>query len=429
MYRKLFGFSLGTGISRAFGFIREIVIAHFFGASASLDAFWVSFRIANLAREMLAEGSIIPSFVPLFTDKVKSDQQAGYRFANTAICTVLTIALIISIFTALFAPYLVRIISPGFYHDTFRFNLATRLTRMMSPFLPIMVVATFFMGILNYFSRFFVTGIAPVLFNIGIIATSVIFAKYIGVYSIAIGVLIGGIGQATLQYHFLKSHGYRFRPYPIFSDPTVRRMLRLMLPVVISFLVLRLSSIINTIIASFLAVGSISYLEYAFRFIYLPVGMIGVTIANVGIPTFTRQFADTGSITQDLHKVLKFGILCSVAAITLLLIFAHPLCRIVYQHGAFTAVDTYHTSRVIRFYSFAILGMTLNRTFSSIFYALKEPTTPLKVTLIGVAIHLGVALTFVGRLGLVALPLGVSVSSISSSVIYGVLVKRRLNGR
>ncbi|HID93424.1 MAG TPA: murein biosynthesis integral membrane protein MurJ, partial [bacterium (Candidatus Stahlbacteria)] len=230
------GFGVGTVISRGFGLIREVIFAYLFGASPEMDAFRVAFNIPNLFRESLAEGSLTPAFVPLFSDHyTKRGKEDAFGFANLILGAFLLIVGTIVLLGIAFSPALVKMISFGFTRIPGKFALTVMLTRIMFPFLLIITISALFMGILNFFNQFFITGVAPSFFNIGIIATGLLLAPKLGIRSIAIGAIVGGLFQLIYQLIPLIRRGFQWHPHFKLVHPGIKRILLLMLPIALGY--------------------------------------------------------------------------------------------------------------------------------------------------------------------------------------------------
>ncbi|MEA3432042.1 MAG: murein biosynthesis integral membrane protein MurJ, partial [candidate division WOR-3 bacterium] len=413
LVKKVSGFALGTSISRIFGLLREVVLAHLFGATMYMDAFRVAFNIPNLLRDELAEGSLTPSFIPIYSEHSEkgSGGEAG-RFASIVITNFFFIALLISIIGIAVAPFLVKVIAFGFTGD--KFSLTVYLTRIIFPFLIFVSISAIFMGILNYRERFFTTGVAPVFFNIGIIAFSWLLYRKIGVTGAAIGIVVGGFLHLLYQIIWTTKDGFHFKPELNLVHPEFLRVVKIMFPIAIGFAAGKINTIVNTLIASFLETGSISYLNYSYRLVQLPVGIIGVAIANVVLPTLSRELSQERSGTDIIKNSVKLTISVVVPLTILFFLLSNFIVKLLYEHGNFTANDTFFTASCLKFYSPAIIGFSLSRVFASIFYSMKDSKTPFFVGLVAVAINLIFALSLKDILGVNALALAVSISSCSN---------------
>jgi putative peptidoglycan lipid II flippase len=432
--KNAFGFASGTAISRVLGLVREITLAYYFGAGFLMDAFRVAFNIPNLLRDILAEGTLTPSFIPVLSDRFeKNGKESAFKFVNLISGNFLIISSIVAIIGIIIAPILVKIIAFGFTEE--KSILTTQLTRIMFPFLIFITLSAIVMGVLNLKERFFTTGFAPGMFNIGIICTILVFTPLLKksgnpiIISAACGVVIGGALYFFYQLLWLTKEGYKFHPTCNFRDKEMKKVLLLMLPIAFGFAAMKINTVINTLIASFLAEGSISYLNYAYRLVQLPIGVIGVALANVALPLASQELSKNNldGMKKTIYISLRYCFLLTLPVVFLVIIFANPFCKIIYQHGSFLHQHTVNTASCLRFYSPAILGVSMTKILASGFYSLKDTKTPLKVGLISVAVNLVIAISLVKFIGFRALALAVSISSIVSMLLLYVLLRKKLN--
>ncbi|MDD5529142.1 MAG: murein biosynthesis integral membrane protein MurJ [bacterium] len=427
LLRGAINFSVGTGISRILGLLREIVFAHFFGAGIAMDAFRVAFRIPNLLRDVLAEGTLTPAFVPMFADyHANKDKKATTEFVSLILGTMLLITGAITLISIIFAPWLVKLVAYGFQGE--KFLLTVKLTRILFPFLIFITVSALVMGVLNFFNHFFTTGIASCWFDVAIIGLGVALAPQFGITSIAIGALIGGALQLVSQFPQLRKEGYLVRPKFKFT-PEVKKVLLLMMPIAIGYSAMKINTIINTLIASFLQDGVIAWLEYAFRIMWVPVGVLGVALANVALPSAAKNLSGEHrkEFTKTMRTAFKYGVLCSIASTVLIWVLAHPVCKLLYQHGKFTPTDTINTALALQAYAIGIPGLILARILATGFYALKETKTPMIASFVTVGVNVIFALILVKIIGFTGIPWASSISNSVNALWLGVLLLKRLN--
>lgn len=431
---KAFGFGLGTGISRVLGLVREVCFAHLFGAGMAMDAFRVAFNIPNLFRDLIAEGTLTPSFIPIFSDYwTKEGKEKAYRFANLVFGTIIIISCVIAIIGVVFAPLWTRIVAFGFIKTPDKFALTVSLVRIIFPFLIFITISALVMGILNFRGHFFTTGIAPVGFNIAIIATGFALFPRFGIKSIAIGAILGAILQILIQVPYSIKQGFRFKPIFNLKDPDVKRVLCLMAPIALGYGATKVNTIVNILIASFLAHGAISYISYAFRLMWLPVGVIGVALANVTLPLVSKQVSISEQLTVNsqqlkdtIYKSLQYCIFLTIPLCVIMFFFAEPICRLLYGHGQFTPEAVINTASALKFYTIAIFGISVTKILASCFYALKDTKTPMKVSFWTIGVNAVFALVFVRFIGFRALALATSMASLVNAVVLWILLKKRL---
>ena len=327
--------SLSIFGSRILGLLRDIVIASTFGAGALTDVFFVAFRIPNLLRRIFAEGSFNTAFVPAFTKKLKESKGEAEILAGQVFGALLVLLTLTVVLGEILAPLIVKVVAPGFSGEKFAYGV--KLLREMFPYIMLVSLTAFLGGILNSFNRFFAPAFSTALFNLSLILSALFLSGELSVESLSIGVLIGGVLQVLLQVPFLKSIGFNLRPIFRLSEEA-KKVLINTVPGIFGFAVRQLSMLIDTVIASFLSSGAISYLYYANRFVQLPLGMFAIGLSQVLLPRLSRKLGE-----KDYHSELEAGILlCSAVVIPSavgLILFGKPIVDLVFNHGAFTERD------------------------------------------------------------------------------------------
>ena len=308
---------LATLTSRVLGLVREAVLALVFGASASMqmDAFNVAFRIPNLLRDLFAEGAMTAAFVPTFTRTLTSDgKEAAWRLGNLVMNALLVVTGVLVVIGIVFAPDITTAMADAkFEARPGAVELTSQLTRIMLPFLTTLAVAAAMMGMLNSLRRFFVPSLSPSMFNVASIFSAFALVPVMGrfglepIVGMAIGALLGGLGQILIQWPTLRKEGFRYQPIVSFTDPAVREILRLMAPATIGLAAVQVNVFVNTHLATGQEQGAISWLQYAFRLMYLPIGIFGVSIATASLPDISRQAAanDLRSIRMTVSRGLR----------------------------------------------------------------------------------------------------------------------------
>ncbi|MBI4722099.1 MAG: murein biosynthesis integral membrane protein MurJ [Candidatus Stahlbacteria bacterium] len=422
------GFAFGTTISRVLGFIREMMFAYLFGAGMMMDVFRVAFRIPNLLRDLLAEGTLTPAFLPMFSDSyTQKGKKESAQFMSQMIGAMLLITGGITIIGIIFAPIWVKFISFGFTHTPEKYWLTVKLTRIMFPFLIFISIAALVMGINNFFNHFFIAGAAPSVFNIAIIGCGLLLSKKLGIQSIAIGALLGGALQFIYQSSWLHKDGYTTIPKFKF-DKDIKRVFALMLPISLGYGAGKINVIVNTQIASFLGHGVISWLSYAFELMFVPVGIIGVALENVTLPFVSKEMSAKNKVEfKDTMRIsLVYGALASIVVTIGIWVFATPICRIIYQHGSFTAQDTLATASALKFYCIGIPGLILTKILATGFYALKDTKKPMIASFVAVAVNVVLSLTLVRVLSFKGIALAASLSNLVNTIILWILLKNKI---
>jgi len=422
--------TIGTGtlLSRILGFLRDMVIARYFGAGMAADAFFVAFRIPNLWRRLVGEGSLTISFIPVYTEYLtQRSEEETRKITHIAFTIAAVILLILTILGVFFSPILIRIIAPGFIHIPEKFQLTVTLNRIIFPYLFFMGLFALSMGILNSQRHFFAPAIAPIFLNISIIVS--VFLLYhtfqIPVISLALGVLAGGIIQFLFQIPFLWKKRITFRFNFDFRHPAIKRIGLLMIPGLIGTAVYQINVFIDTIFASFLPSGSVSYLFFADRLMEFPLGIFAIAVGMASLPSLSG-LAAKGKI-EELKETLSFTFrlvsFISVPAMIGLISLKTPIVNLLFQRGLFDYSATEKTAFALLFYSVGLWAIAGARTIVPAFYSLQDTWTPLKIALI----CLGANVIFIG---IFIIPLkhgGLALATSLSSTLNLILLFWKLN--
>jgi putative peptidoglycan lipid II flippase len=425
--------SAATLASRVLGFVRDLVVARAFGAGVATDAFFVAFRLPNLLRRLVAEGALSSAFVPVFTDYVSTRSRAETLRMLRAVTGVMLVLLAgLTLLGILAAPWVVRVMAPGFFANPAAGELTVRLTRIMFPFLFLVGLAALVMGILNAHRHFLLPALAPVVLNVGIIIGAVVIAPRLPepAVGLALGVVLGGFGQLLLQLPPLWSRGLLATPRLVLGHPAVRRVLTLMTPVVVGQSAVHIGTVINTMIASFLAKGSVSYLYYADRLIEFPNGVFGVAIATAVLPTLSEQASqhDKRGLRETLSFALRLVTFVSMPAAIGLFILSEPIVRVLYERGRFGPLDTVGTAAAVAMYALGLVGSSAARILVQAFFALGDTRTPMKVAVFAMALNCAIAATLARPLGHVGLALAIAVAGTVNAIALALILRRRLPG-
>ncbi|MEW5911713.1 MAG: murein biosynthesis integral membrane protein MurJ [Thermodesulfobacteriota bacterium] len=422
---------LSTLASRVAGFVRDLVIAYFFGAGPAADAFFVAFRIPNLLRRLFAEGTLTIAFIPVFTEVLKKrGREEAYLLARSTASLLALALLVVCAAGVYFAPQVVRVIAPGFTPGQGTFSLAVSLTRWCLPFIFFISLVALAGGVLNSLGHFFAPAAAPALFNLCIIAAATALAPRVDppVLSLALGVLIGGVAQLIMQLPYLRARGLSLRPAWRIKDPALMRILRLMGPAAFGAAVYQVTVLINTMLASLLPSGSVSYLYYADRLIQFPLGIFAIAVSTAILPSLSRQAADQdqAALVGTMGYGLRLIIFITVPAMVGLMVLAQPLVTVLFMRGEFTLAMSQETAGAVLGYAMGLWGYAGVRAVVQAFYALKDTKTPVAVAAVCLLINLGCSLALMGPFKQVGLALATSISGVANLLLLLWLLRRRL---
>lgn len=430
-------FGLATITSRILGLARDQVLAYYFGAGDANDAFRVASRIPNLVRDLFAEGAMSAAFVPTFTRQLTlHGREKSWRLASSVINALLLVTGTIVMIGIVFAEPLVRLFASEFGAVPGKLELTIYLTRIIFPFLTLVAVAAVLMGMLNSLGHFFVPALSPAMFNVAVVVMSVAlipFADSLGVQPItivAIATLVGGLGQLVIQWPPLRKEGYRYRPVLDLKDEGLHKVLLLMGPGTIGMAATQINVFVNTVLATGEGTGAVSFLDFAFRLMYLPIGLFGVSIATAATPAISRMVAqqDFARIRSTLAGALGLMMFLNLPATVGLIVLAVPIVAVIFEHGEFTAADTLNTAAALQFYAIGLVGYSIVRIISPTFYALGRSRVPVMVSVASVVVNVVLNITLVRLLGFRGLALGTSITAIINASVQLFLLRREING-
>jgi putative peptidoglycan lipid II flippase len=387
LLRALATVSSITFVSRVLGFIRDMLIARLFGAGLATDAFFVAFRIPNLLRRLFAEGAFSQAFVPVLSEYRTRRGDAETKLLVDRTGTALALALfLVSVLGVIGAPIIIYVSAPGFAAAPEKFDLTVAMLRVTFPYILFISLVSLAGGILNTWSRFAIPALTPSLLNLSFIFGALFLAPYFNpsVMVLAWAVFAGGVLQLALQVPALARIGMLPRPQLMLSDPGVRRILVLMAPAVVGVSVAQISLLINTIIASFLGDGPVSWLTYADRLMEFPNGLLGVALGTVLLPSLSRYHAE--SLHDEYAKLLDWGLrliflLVTPAAVALALLSV-PLVTTLFHYGHFAEHDVWMTRQALVAYSVGLLGLILVKVLAPGFYARQNIATPVRIAVL-----------------------------------------------
>lgn len=422
-----------TFISRILGLVREMVTAYYFGASAGYDAFVIAFKIPNFMRRLFAEGAFSQAFVPILSEyKTKTSHEEVQHFINRVSGSLTLVLVAVTLVGLIAAPLFVMLFAPGFATTDYgvRLDLATDMLRITFPYLLLISLTAFAGGILNSSGRFAAAAFTPVFLNVAMIAAVFALSPFLEspVMSLAWGVLIGGIIQLLFQIPFLKKINCVPRFELNWHDPGVKRILLLMVPALLGVSINQLNLMLSSIFASFLPVGSVSWMYYAERLMEFPLGGVGVALATVVLPRLSRHHtkSEDGDFSGTLDWGIRWVMLVGLPAALGLALLAGPLLVTLFQSGKFTEHDVLYSKPCLVAYSLGVMGFMLVKILASAYYAKQDIKTPVRIAMVVVIANAIFSAAFVVPLAHVGLALATSLAALLNASLLGYgLLKRK----
>ncbi len=420
-----------TVLSRILGYTRDMAIAYYFGAGALSDAFFVAFRISNLLRRLVGEGALTSSFIPIFLDERTRRSDEELKGLVSGVFTLFTILLIAVTFAGIFfSENLVALMSPGFLSDPEKFELTVNLTRLMFPYMVFVGLMAIGMGVLNSLKHFTAPALAPVFFNIAIISSILLISPFLheSVYALAIGVLMGGTLQFAIMLPWLKRYG--FMPYISFKfkDSAILKIFKLMGPAAFGIGIYQLNIFIVLWFASSLSEGSVSYLYYAGRLMELPLGVFGVAISTVALPSLSECAAkkEWGGFMESLGYALRLVLFLTIPAAIGLIVLSFPVIETLFSHGEFNEGAARATSMALYYYAPGLVPVALYRILTSVFYSLKDTVTPVIVAFGTLVINVFFCFILVGPMRHAGLAFATTISAVFNMTALFFLLNKRI---
>lgn len=422
--------SIMTFVSRMAGFVRDMVLANFFGAQAGMDAFFVAFRIPNFMRRLFAEGAFAQAFVPVLAEYQKTRSPEDVRTFIARISGYLSAVLTgVTIIGIVAAPVIVFLFAPGFSHDSVRADLTTQMLRITFPFLMLVSLTAMAGAILNTYGYFGVPAFTPVLLNICMIVAAIYLCPNLPhpVVGLAWGVLIAGVLQLLFQLPFLHRRKLLIRPQIVRDDAGVNKVLKLMIPALFGVSIAQLNLMVDSIFASFLKVGSVSWLYYTDRLTDFPLGVFGVAIATVILPHLSRKHAEQSlsQFSRALDWGLRTILLIGVPAGLGLSLFAMPLIASCFAYGKFNAYDLIQTQKSLFTLALGVPAFMMVKVLASGFYAQQDISTPVKVGAISMVVNTLLCCAFVWYFAHAGLTLASALAGyVNCGLLLFLLIKR-----
>jgi putative peptidoglycan lipid II flippase len=432
LLKVLAAISSMTLVSRILGFARDAIIARVFGAGLATDAFFVAFKLPNLLRRIFAEGAFSQAFVPILTEcKQRQSLEETRQFLSHITGALSVVLCIITALGMLAAPWIIYISAPGFVENAEKFDLTVTLLRITFPYILLISLASLVGSVLNTYSQFAIPAFTPTLLNLSFILFALFFAPYFHppIVALAWAVAIGGVLQFLFQLPYLARLHLLVLPRIYWRDHAVWRVIKQMGPAIFGVSVGQVSLIINTIFASFLVSGSVSWMYYADRLMEFPTGVLGVALGTILLPSLSRSYAnaDTQAYSLLLDWGLRLSLLLALPAAVGLAVIAHPLVASLFYYGKFTLFDALMTERALIAYSLGLLGLILVKVLAPGFYARQDIRTPVKIALFTLILTQLMNLAFIWHLQHVGLALAIGLGAcINAGLLLSTLLKRQL---
>lgn len=432
--------SIAVFLSRILGLVRDQLFAKLFGAGFFNDAWLVAFRIPNLLRDLFAEGALSAALVPTFAETLrKQGRTEAWHLANLVLSGLLVVLGVLTLALFFASDWFVTALAAGFADVPGKAEVTSILIKILSPFLMLVALASLAMSLLNTLNHFFLPALAPALFNVALILSGLLLVPWferigvLPVYAMGVGAILGGVLQYAVQIPLLRREGYRFRFRIDFKHPGIRRMGRLLGPALVGVSAVQINILVNTQLASFLQDnGPVSWLSYAFRIIYLPIGLFGVAIGvvnlrDVSVHAAGERFEDLKETVANSVKLLSFLAIPSSVG---LIVLARPVVDVLFERGGFTAQDTVYTAWALIAYSLGLFAYSCNKIYVPTFYALDDTRTPVRITVVTVLANLAANVTFLlllpAEYRFVGLAAGTSISVTLSNSLLASALRRRL---
>ena len=427
-------------MSRVLGLVREQVFAALFGASNATDAYQIAFRIPNLLRDLFAEGAMSAALVPTFIQVQKEKGEArGWQVATRVLVVLFIVVSFIAILGVIFADQVVGLYASAYQQVEGKFELTVHMTQIMMPFFPFVALAAGCMAILNACGKFFIPSFAAAVFNMVSILVGVCLAKilphfgYAPIEGMAVGVVVGGFFQFLIQVPVLYRQGF----WPVWNepenvtalqDPALRRMMFLMIPGTVGLAATQINILVNSMFATSVGSGAVSWLNYAFRLMQFPIGIFGVSLATATLPVFSRAWTASSyeEASQSLLKSIKRVFAVNFPASSGLAFLGIPIIALIFEHGRFSHEDSVSTAQALAAYSVGLTAYSVVKVLVPICYAIGETKVAVLSSFFSVTANVIFNFLFVKKLGFVGLALGTSLTAVLNSVLLWVLVSRKM---
>ena len=421
-------FSFFTLLSRVLGYLRDILIAIFLGASIFADAFFVAFRLPNTFRRLFAEGTFNAAFIPSYVSEKTKNQKRGKKFADESLSILILILFFIVLLVEIFTPYLVYLIAPGFLENTEKFNLAIEFTRITFPFLLFVSISSFFSGILNSNNKFAAAAAAPIILNV-ILILSLLASYFFGLNfakQLSYGVTLAGIIQLIFLIFVTKKY---YRPSIEFKtklSSKVKFFFKKLLPSVLSSGVMQINILVGTIIASFEA-SAVSYLYYADRIYQINLAIAGIAVGTVSLPVLSKAFKQKNflKISNIQSRSIELSLLLSIPASLGLIIASKEIVNALFGYGSFTIENINMTASALKYFGYGIPAFALIKILSNFFFARNNTKTPFYISTLIVLLNILISISFFSKVGFIIIPIATSISAWVGVIAYVYLLNEK----
>ena len=421
-------FSFFTLLSRVLGYLRDILIAIFLGASIYADAFFVAFRLPNTFRRLFAEGTFNAAFIPSYVSEKTKNQKKGKKFADETLSILILIIFFIVLLVEIFTPYLVYLIAPGFFDDNEKFNLAVEFTRITFPFLLFVSVSSFFSGILNSNNRFAAAAAAPIILNIVLILSLIIsyFFNLNFANQLSYGVTLAGIIQMFFLMFFTKKYYKPSIEFKAKLSSKVKFFFKKLLPSILSSGVTQVNILVGTIIASFQA-SAVSYLYYADRIYQINLAIAGIAVGTVSLPVLSKAFKQKNilKISNIQSRSIELSLLLSIPASLGLILASTEIVNALFGYGSFTVENINMTASALQYFGYGIPAFALIKVLSNFFFARNNTKIPFYISTFIVLLNILISITFFNKIGFIIIPIATSISTWVGVMIYIYLLNNK----
>jgi putative peptidoglycan lipid II flippase len=413
-----------TLLSRILGFIRDAAIAWYFGAGQNSDVFIAAFRIPNLLRKLFGEGALSNAFVPVLTDYIAKDgQEETFGLARSALCVLSVLLVAVSICGVFAAPLIVKVIAPGFASEAGKIPLTITLTRIMFPYIFFIGLVALCTSILNVFGKFAVPALAPVLLNLAMIGAVFFLCPHLSrpILGLAVGVIIGGVLQLLFQLRALITKGFVFWRKTKLFHPGLKKISRLLPPVILGGAVYQINVLVGTLLGSFLKEGSVTYLYFADRLVQFPLGIFAIAAATAVLPSLSRQAAlkDVEALKNTFGYAVRLTLFLTIPSMVGLIVLRMPIITLLFKRGEFSWQATQLTASALLYYAIGLWSFAAVRIVAATFFALQDTRTPMIMATVSILANILLGIVLMGPLAHGGLALA---TSLASSLNLGLLL-------